>query len=308
MNNQNLQLGKEENFAQNPNPDLNASQNRFIQNPPLNFEMLANSLPPENPQRQGQPALSSIHDAHLASIQPLPLSHLQQAENSNTQSPSSGIVQVNPDNGAIQNPINGNAAISIPPQPTLAPAPLLTPTLSTQIHQQVSLVPPNPTPNPTPPILPSQKGLTTADIILQMKRDSDSAHIKQDKRSIFTSQDNQNKGTPRMQYLEYMHSVMSSVIQLDPDLPPRTNVKDDSVRLIQRHFPDTNPPSRPNPRRTSMRRCRVCYAKGIRKETKYCCNECPSQPGLCAAPCFRIWHTLLELPKKESSPEVILEQ
>ena len=41
----------------------------------------------------------------------------------------------------------------------------------------------------------------------------------------------------------------------------------------------------------AQKRCKVCYKKNIRKETRYYCPSCPSTPGLCYYPCFRIYHT-----------------
>ena len=35
-----------------------------------------------------------------------------------------------------------------------------------------------------------------------------------------------------------------------------------------------------------QKRCRVCWSKGTRKESRYHCPKCPGTPGLCAAPCF----------------------
>ena len=40
-----------------------------------------------------------------------------------------------------------------------------------------------------------------------------------------------------------------------------------------------------------QKKCVVCKEKGIRKESRYHCGDCSSQPGLCAAPCFRQYHT-----------------
>ena len=38
------------------------------------------------------------------------------------------------------------------------------------------------------------------------------------------------------------------------------------------------------------RRCRVCFAKGIRKETRLICASCSGNPPLCPHPCFNMWH------------------
>ncbi|KAF0752656.1 piggyBac transposable element-derived protein 4-like [Aphis craccivora] len=33
--------------------------------------------------------------------------------------------------------------------------------------------------------------------------------------------------------------------------------------------------------KNNKKRCKYCYAQGIRKDTIYFCNECQDQPGLC---------------------------
>ncbi|KAM4030257.1 piggyBac transposable element-derived protein 4-like [Anomaloglossus baeobatrachus] len=38
------------------------------------------------------------------------------------------------------------------------------------------------------------------------------------------------------------------------------------------------------------KRCRVCYKKGRRRETRFQCETCPDKPGLCLNECFRIHH------------------
>ena len=43
-------------------------------------------------------------------------------------------------------------------------------------------------------------------------------------------------------------------------------------------------------KRTPTRRCRLCWAHGRRKETRYQCLQCPTTPGLCAGQCFVMFH------------------
>lgn len=38
------------------------------------------------------------------------------------------------------------------------------------------------------------------------------------------------------------------------------------------------------------RKCKICTKNAARKDTYYCCLECPGQPSLCVGPCFREWH------------------
>lgn len=59
------------------------------------------------------------------------------------------------------------------------------------------------------------------------------------------------------------------------------------TRLTGRHFPSIVPAT--DNKKNSTRRCCVCSAKGVRKESRYCCQEC--DVGLCVDPCFRIYHT-----------------
>ena len=44
----------------------------------------------------------------------------------------------------------------------------------------------------------------------------------------------------------------------------------------------------------SQKRCVVCYSKEIQKESRYHCNNCEQKPGLCQAPCFMLYHTLVD--------------
>ena len=59
-------------------------------------------------------------------------------------------------------------------------------------------------------------------------------------------------------------------------------------RPKQSHAPKRLSP-RPNRPRPS-KKCRVCRREGRRKETVFVCPDCPSQPALCADPCFGIFH------------------
>lgn len=56
----------------------------------------------------------------------------------------------------------------------------------------------------------------------------------------------------------------------------------------QDHYPAPIPctPKKIHP----VKRCRVCYAYGKRKETRYHCPCCPTNPGLHVKECFRIYH------------------
>src|SRR6218665_2966681 len=43
------------------------------------------------------------------------------------------------------------------------------------------------------------------------------------------------------------------------------------------------------------KKCVVCRKNGRRRETRYVCETCPSQPALCVAECFKRFHTEHEL-------------
>lgn len=67
----------------------------------------------------------------------------------------------------------------------------------------------------------------------------------------------------------------------------RPSLKPTPMRLIEKHFPDLIPAS--DKKKTVTRRCRVCYQKGLRKESRYWCPD--GRVGLCIVPCFRDYHT-----------------
>jgi Transposase IS4/DDE_Tnp_1-like zinc-ribbon len=73
----------------------------------------------------------------------------------------------------------------------------------------------------------------------------------------------------------------------------RPPIRGNPQRLVERHFMDLCPPTRK--KTCPTRRCVVCCSKldgskqKIRKETRFYCPDC--DVGLCAIPCFRIYHT-----------------
>lgn len=67
---------------------------------------------------------------------------------------------------------------------------------------------------------------------------------------------------------------------------------DDIFTLRPGHYPQYIPP---NPKkRTPTKRCRVCYKKNVRRESRYCCPACPEMPGLCLKSCFLSFHKTTE--------------
>ena len=66
----------------------------------------------------------------------------------------------------------------------------------------------------------------------------------------------------------------------------RSSLNNQQARFVKRHFPDFLPMN-DNGRRMK-RRCVICSGANIRKKTSYYCPDC--DVGLCAAPCFRMYH------------------
>ena len=57
-------------------------------------------------------------------------------------------------------------------------------------------------------------------------------------------------------------------------------------KFVERHFPAFLPYNDKGKR--MERRCVICSAANIKKKTSYYCPDC--DVGLCAAPCFRMFH------------------
>ncbi|XP_070548779.1 piggyBac transposable element-derived protein 4-like [Ptychodera flava] len=92
-------------------------------------------------------------------------------------------------------------------------------------------------------------------------------------------------------FLKFQHEVIASLL-FNIDAPDQTNKTEDIIRLTERHFPSKVEASATWTRR--QKRCRVCSKRGVRRDVIIYCEQCPSKPGLCSAPCFGIWHTLLQ--------------
>ena len=66
----------------------------------------------------------------------------------------------------------------------------------------------------------------------------------------------------------------------------------DLSRLSGQHYMDLIPSTsrKANP----ARKCVQCAKHGTRKETRYFCQTCMSQPALCVVPCFQKFHTVID--------------
>ena len=96
----------------------------------------------------------------------------------------------------------------------------------------------------------------------------------------------------QLPFLKFQHEVIGDMIfQQGPrgGIGAGLNV----IRLTERHFPDKLQPTATWTK--PQARCRVCSKKGIRRDVHTFCPDCPNRPGLCAVPCFRLWHTKLNL-------------
>ena len=77
----------------------------------------------------------------------------------------------------------------------------------------------------------------------------------------------------------------------DIDIPREENI----VRLTEGHL--VSPIPETGSKRKPQKRCRVCYKKGVHKDSHYHCACSPSNPDLCYYPCFELYHTKLYCDK-----------
>ena len=102
-------------------------------------------------------------------------------------------------------------------------------------------------------------------------------------------------------FLDFLQSVIASLVIVRPDAPVPVPIADDSIaRLTGRHFPSLKAPTEGAKDKRPTKKCRVCYAKGKRSDkghvlkTVYVCRFCPSEPGLHPETCFEQYHTLVD--------------
>ncbi|KAM4807675.1 piggyBac transposable element-derived protein 4-like [Rhinophrynus dorsalis] len=94
----------------------------------------------------------------------------------------------------------------------------------------------------------------------------------------------------KLSFLDYLMQVVKSLLLETHEVPAALQPHDDLVRLRERYFISKLPPSAR--RRRRQKPCRVCSKTGRRRDTRYYCPKCPSQPGLCFEECFEIYHTV----------------
>lgn len=99
---------------------------------------------------------------------------------------------------------------------------------------------------------------------------------------------------PHAKFLDFQLNFIRQVVALyglkETTIPAPSR---DLERLVARHFPAHNPPTKGKPH--GSRICHVCSQNksknnGKCKETRYQCDIC--KVALCIVPCFRIYHTL----------------
>ena len=103
------------------------------------------------------------------------------------------------------------------------------------------------------------------------------------------------KNYPNTKLLTFQHDIAASLVfdgNNSVDFIKERENGDVPSRLKERHFPDTLVPTATW--KKPQARCRVCSRKGVRRDVKTICPLCPSKPGLCASPCFKLWHTEIE--------------
>ncbi|GFR70878.1 PiggyBac transposase Uribo2 [Elysia marginata] len=88
-------------------------------------------------------------------------------------------------------------------------------------------------------------------------------------------------------FLKFTRNVIANLVFRDGVVVTEDN--EDLARLTGRHFIYELPPSANKLR--PQKRCRVCFKRGQRRDTRFHCPTCPSPPGLCLGECFKLYHT-----------------
>ena len=94
----------------------------------------------------------------------------------------------------------------------------------------------------------------------------------------------------RKPFLGFQRKVIAALLfengnGADLEIPREDNI----IRLTERHFLSLVPATAS--KQKPQKRCRVCYKKEVSKDSHYHCPNCPSNPGLCYFPCFKLYHT-----------------
>jgi len=102
-------------------------------------------------------------------------------------------------------------------------------------------------------------------------------------------------GRSNKHFLEFMHSVIADLLLNADDENVDIDKDEYVIRLTGRHFPEKIAATARKQKPT--KRCRVCYKKGTREESRFWCTRCPSKPALCIDECFTLYHTKIKYRK-----------
>ncbi|KAM9316151.1 piggyBac transposable element-derived protein 4-like [Gastrophryne carolinensis] len=95
-----------------------------------------------------------------------------------------------------------------------------------------------------------------------------------------------------LSFIKYQQQLLPALLFGDTEEAPQVTASDNEARLVGKHFikciPDIGGKKYP------QKACRVCRKHGIRKDVRYYCPKCPSQPGLCFEHCFEAYHTQVD--------------
>ena len=87
-------------------------------------------------------------------------------------------------------------------------------------------------------------------------------------------------------FMQFKLEVVRQMLQ-DVSVPPDPRAEFD--RLKCRHCPTLIPATQNKEK--PQKRCIVCYKNNVRRESRYHCEQCVTNPWLCATPCFLRYHT-----------------
>lgn len=103
---------------------------------------------------------------------------------------------------------------------------------------------------------------------------------------MLTSHYMYKQGSPhnKKNFYDYRLAVIDKLLGPPPSEPlPKIKIT---------HLPELRPKGEGDNTRTKRRRCIVCWEeRKVRKDSIYYCPLCPSQPGLCLTPCYRVFHS-----------------
>lgn len=91
------------------------------------------------------------------------------------------------------------------------------------------------------------------------------------------------KGLRTTEYLKFREEVIEELIQTEL-------VTSRKAQGMKSNFHYLEPVPATEKDKYAMKRCRMCSKNKITKKSRYHCQKCPSSPGICVHPCFKLWH------------------